>query len=134
MATTNNSDSTDRQVVFTDAAPAPVGPYSQAVRAGRTVYVSGQLGFVPGEKTLAGTVEEQTELALANLVSVLKAAGLGPEHVVKTTCFLADMGDFPAFNAIYGGLFCESPPARSCFAVKELPLGALVEIEAVAVG
>lgn len=131
MKTTN--DNTVREVVFTTDAPAPVGPYSQANRVGNMVFVSGQLGLRPGEKQLAETLEEQTELALANLVSVLRAAGLGPEHVVKTTCFLADMGDFPAFNTIYGGLFCENPPARSCFAVKTLPLGALVEIEAIAI-
>lgn len=130
----NRESNPEKKVIFTAAAPAPVGPYSQAIRAGDMVFVSGQLGFVPGEKTLAATVEEQTELALANLVKVLKAAGLGPEHVVKTTCFLADMGDFPAFNKVYGSLFCEHPPARSCFAVKTLPLGALVEVEAIARG
>lgn len=124
---------TEREVIFTTSAPAPVGPYSQANRVGNMVFVSGQLGFVPGEKKLAATVEEQTELALSNLVKVLQAAGLGPENVVKTTCFLADMEDFPAFNRVYGGLFCENPPARSCFAVKTLPLGALVEVEAIAV-
>ena len=128
------NDKPDREVIFTAHAPAPAGPYSQANRVGNMVFVSGQLGFVPGEKALAATVEEQTELALTNLVKVLEAAGLGPDNVVKTTCFLADMGDFSAFNKIYGGLFCENPPARSCFAVKTLPLGALVEIEAIAVG
>ena len=128
-----NNDGAKREVVFTDSAPAPVGPYSQANRVGNTIYVSGQLGLKPGEKTLASTLEEQTELALANLVNVLKTAGAGPEHVVKTTCFLADMADFPAFNKIYGTVFSQDPPARSCFGVKELPLGAKVEIEAVAV-
>ncbi|MEX2443775.1 MAG: Rid family detoxifying hydrolase [Alkalispirochaeta sp.] len=123
---------TNREIVFTDRAPAPVGPYSQANRVGNLAFVSGQLGLKPGEKTLAPTMEEQTELALSNLVSVLKEAKLGPENVVKTTCFLADMADFPTFNEIYGNTFAENPPARSCFAVKSLPLGALVEIEAIA--
>lgn len=123
---------THREMIFTDNAPAPVGPYSQANRVANLVFVSGQLGFKPGEKTLAPTLEEQTSLALKNLVGVLRAAGLGPENVVKTTCFLADMADFPAFNTIYGETFSDAPPARSCFAVKELPLGALVEIEAIA--
>jgi 2-iminobutanoate/2-iminopropanoate deaminase len=123
---------TTKEIVFTDKAPAPVGPYSQANKVGNLLFVSGQLGLKPGDKALAPTLEEQTELALQNLVSVLKAAGLGPEHVVKTTCFLADIADFSAFNAIYGTVFTENPPARSCFAVKDLPLGALVEIEAIA--
>jgi 2-iminobutanoate/2-iminopropanoate deaminase len=124
----------NKEVIFTDKSPAPVGPYSQAVRRGELVFVSGQLGFLPGEKTLAPTVEEQARLALGNLVTVLNAAGLGPEHVVKTTCFLADMADFPAFNGVYAEVFSSEPPARSCFAVKALPLGALVEIEAIAAG
>ena len=124
----------NKEVIFTDKSPAPVGPYSQAIRRGELVFVSGQLGFLPGEKTLAPTVEEQARFALGNLVTVLKAAGLGPEHVVKTTCFLADMADFSAFNGVYGEVFSSEPPARSCFAAKGLPLGALVEIEAIAMG
>ena len=123
---------TNREILFTERAPAPVGPYSQANRIGNLVFVSGQLGLEPGEKTLAPSIEEQTKVALSNLVSVLHEAKLGPEHIVKTTCFLADMADFAAFNEIYGRIFADAPPARSCFAVKALPLGALVEIEAIA--
>ncbi|MFP4303133.1 MAG: RidA family protein [Alkalispirochaetaceae bacterium] len=121
-----------KEILFTEGAPAPVGPYSQANKVGNLLFVSGQLGLRAGEKTLEPTLEEQTKLALENLMSVLNAAGLGPEHVVKTTCFLADIADFPAFNEVYGTVFAENPPARSCFAVKDLPLGAKVEIEAIA--
>ncbi len=123
---------TNKEIIFTDKAPAPVGPYSQANKVGNLLFISGQLGLKAGEKTLAPTLEEQTSLALENLVSILREAGLGPEHVVKTTCFLADIADFPAFNGIYGKTFTDNPPARSCFAVKDLPLGARVEIEAIA--
>ncbi|MFW6338912.1 MAG: RidA family protein, partial [Alkalispirochaetaceae bacterium] len=99
-----------KEILFTEGAPAPVGPYSQANKVGNLLFVSGQLGLRAGEKTLEPTLEEQTKLALENLMSVLKAAGLGPEHVVKTTCFLADIADFPAFNEVYGTVFAENPP------------------------
>lgn len=96
------------------------------------LFVSGQLGMDPATAEPAAGVEAQTRLVLKNLVAILEDAGSSPAQVVKTTCFLADMGDFPTFNAIYGEIFAEDPPARSCIAVKTLPKDALVEIEAIA--
>jgi 2-iminobutanoate/2-iminopropanoate deaminase len=96
------------------------------------LFVSGQLGMdTTGE--LASGVEEQTRLSLKNLVAILEDAGTSPQQVVKTTCFLANMDDFPTFNRIYGEVFTDDPPARSCIAVKTLPKNALVEVEAIAI-
>ena len=118
----------------TDGAPAAIGPYSQAIDTESTVYCSGQIGVDPTTGSLvAGGVARQTERALRNLGAVLEAAGLGYADVVKTTCFLADIGDFAAFNEVYGRYFPDPPPARSTFAVAALPKGGLVEIEAIAV-
>ena len=118
--------------IHTSLAPAAIGPYSQAIASGDTVYTSGQIGLVPDTGLLAGnTVTEQTEQAIANLKAVLEEAGSGLELVVKTTCFLKDMQDFAAFNAVYQKYFPQKP-ARSCVAVAALPKGALAEIEAVA--
>lgn len=120
------------ETVHTDLAPAAIGPYSQAVKAGGMVYTSGQIGLVPGRGTLAGDgVQEQAEQAIANLKAVLEAAGSGLELVVKTTCFLTDMEDFAAFNAVYQRYFPQRP-ARSCVQVSALPGGARAEIEAAA--
>jgi reactive intermediate/imine deaminase len=111
-----------------------LGPYSQAIRAGNTLYVSGQIGIVPGTKDFASDgVEGQAEQVMKNMGAILEAAGTSFGNVVKTTILLADMGDFAAVNAIYGRYFPENPPARATFAVKTLPLNAKVEIEAVAV-
>jgi 2-iminobutanoate/2-iminopropanoate deaminase len=121
-----------KQVVSTADAPAALGPYSQAVRAGNMLFVSGQLGLVPGQKELPPTVEAQTEQAMKNMGAILKAAGGDYGAVVKTTILLADMADFAAVNAVYGAYFPKDPPARATFAVKTLPLNARVEIEAVA--
>ena len=119
--------------IATSGAPSAVGPYSQAIDAGDTVYCSGQVGLDPQSGELVtGGLEAQTERALRSLGAVLEAAGLGYEHVVKTTCFLVDIGDFAAFNAIYARYFPDPPPARSTFAVAALPKGARVEIEAIA--
>lgn len=122
--------------VNTPQAPAAIGPYSQGVRAGDTVYVSGQLGLDPASGELREGLEAQARQALANVRSILNAAGLDLCNVVKTTCLLADIGDFQAFNAVYAEAFKGSAvlPARSAFAVKSLPKGALVELEAIAVG
>ena len=121
------------EVIATASAPSAIGPYSQAVRAGRTVYLSGQIPLVPSTGELAaGGIEAQAEQVMKNVGAILKAAGADYADVVKTTCFLADIGDFAAFNAIYGKYFT-GRPARSCVAVKALPKGALVEVEAVAV-
>ena len=124
----------DRQIVSTDKAPAAVGPYSQAVRFGGLVYTAGQLGIVPGTKEFAGPdIEAQTRQALENLTAVLEAAGSCPSHAIKTTVFLADMGEFKAMNGVYAGFFPDAPPARSAIQAAALPLGARIEIEAIAV-
>jgi 2-iminobutanoate/2-iminopropanoate deaminase len=122
-----------KKIVSTDAAPAAVGPYSQAVWAGDLLYCSGQLGIDPAKGTLAGPdVESQTEQALANVLAVLKSQGLSAADTVKVLVFLTDMGDFGKFNGIYARVFGDGPPARSCVAAAALPLGGLVEIEAIA--
>lgn len=119
--------------VHTDNAPAAIGPYSQAVVCGNMVYTSGQIAIDPKTGDLvAGGINEQTEQIMKNLEAVLREAGSGFDKVVKTTCFLADIGDFAAFNEIYGKYFT-GKPARSCVAVRSLPKGALAEVEVTAV-
>lgn len=121
-----------KEVILTQNAPAPIGPYSQAIMVGNTLYCSGQIALdAKSGEFLNGTIEEQTEKCCQNISEVLKAAGLGFENVIKTTCFLANMSDFIAFNNVYAKYFI-SKPARSCVAVKELPKGGLVEIEVIA--
>lgn len=123
----------EKEIVSTDKAPAAVGPYSQAVRGGDLLYTAGQLGLVPGTKEFAGTdIESQTRQALANLEAVLEAGGSCLKQVLKTTVFLADMGEFPLMNGVYAEFFPQDPPARSAVQVAALPLGGRVEIEAVA--
>ncbi len=124
-----------REVIATTEAPAAVGAYSQAIKAsGTVVYVSGQLGLDPATKQFVGdTVAAQTEQALKNMAAILKAAGTDMAHVVKCTVLLADIATFGEMNTVYGTFFPENPPARAAFAVKDLPLGGLVEIEAFAV-
>lgn len=123
----------EREKLHTDQAPAAIGPYSQGIRAGDWVFCSGQLGLDPATGQLAAeTVEGQTRRALQNLSAVLAAAGADLAHVVKTIVFLTDMEHFKAMNAVYAEFFGDAPPARSTVAVKALPLGALVEIEAIA--
>ncbi len=119
--------------ITTDAAPAAIGPYSQAVRAERFVFCSGQLGMDPATGELASGVEAQAERALANVRALLEAAGATMDDVVKTTIFLADMGDFAAINAVYARHFREPFPARSTVAVAALPRAGRVEIEVTAV-
>ena len=120
--------------IHTDKAPAAIGPYSQAIAAGNMLYTSGQIPVDPATgDVVAGGITEQAEMVFKNLGEVLKEGGAGFESVVKTTCFLADMGDFAAFNEVYGKYFSEPFPARSCVAVKALPKGVLCEVEAVAV-
>jgi len=122
-----------RSIVSTANAPAAVGPYSQAIRIGDLVYTAGQIGLVPASGTIEGrTVEEQTHQVLRNLRAVLEAAGSGLDRVVKTTVFLADIKDFKAMNAVYATYFPVAPPARSAVQAAALPLGAMVEIEAIA--
>lgn len=120
------------KIIHTDKAPAAVGPYSQAVVSGNTLYTAGQVALDPVSGEMVGsTVTEQAEQVMKNLAAVLEAAGAGFESAVKTTCFLADMGDFGAFNEVYGRYFT-GKPARSCVAVKTLPKGALCEVEVIA--
>ncbi len=120
------------EFILAQGAPAAVGPYSHAVKAGKTLYISGQLGLDPASGALADGVEAQARQALKNLAAVLAAADMSMEDVVKTTVFLADMGDFAAINKIYAEAFGDTKPARSCVAVKELPKGGAFEIEAIA--
>lgn len=119
------------KVVSTDKAPAAIGPYSQGYRAGGLVFVSGQTPVDPATGKFADDIVQQADQSCRNVGEILKAAGSGFDRVVKTTCFLADIGDFKAFNEVYAKYFT-SKPARSCVAVKDLPLGVGCEIEAIA--
>lgn len=122
-----------RTIISTTNAPAAVGPYSQAIRIGELVYTAGQIGLDPATGRIEGhTVEEQAHQVLRNLRAVLEAAGSGLDRVVKTTVYLADIKDFKAMNAVYATYFPSEPPARSAVQAAALPLGALVEIEAIA--
>lgn len=122
-----------KKIVSTKNAPGAIGPYSQAVWAGDFLYCSGQLGIDPATGALAGPdIASQAERSLRNIEAVLESQGLTLANVVKTLVFLADMGDFKAFNEVYGKFFSEEPPARSCVAAAALPLGGVVEIEVIA--
>jgi 2-iminobutanoate/2-iminopropanoate deaminase len=126
---------TKKEVVRTEAAPAPFqgAPYSQAIKAGGLVFVSGQLALEPGHTELmGGTIQEQTEQIFRNLRAILEAAGTSLERLVKTTVFLQNLDDFRGMNEVYAGHLGDTPPARSTVEVARLPSGALVEIEAVA--
>jgi len=122
-----------RRAISTDAAPGAVAAYSQAIEAGDLVFCAGQIGRDVATGEMPEGIEAQTEQVLKNLLAVLDAAGLTFADVVKTTCFLADIGDFNAFNGVYGRFMSDPPPARSTFQVGALPMGARVEIEAIAV-
>ncbi len=125
----------EKSVVRTEDAPAPFqgAPYSQAIRAGDFVFVSGQLALKPGDKTLSGgTIEEQTEQVFANLRAILEQAGSSLERLVKTTVFLQNLDDFQGMNSVYAQHVGDRPPARATVEVAKLPSGALVEIEAIA--
>ena len=120
------------EVVYTDRAPAAIGPYSQAIKVGNMVFTSGQIPIDPKTGNVeAATIEAQTEQVCRNLKAVLEKAGTSMDHVVKTTCFLSDMENFAAFNGVYAKYFTACP-ARSCVAVKTLPKNVLVEVEAIA--
>ena len=123
-----------KSVVRTENAPAPFqgAPYSQAIRAGEFIFVSGQLGLKPDQGEIGGSIEEQTEQIFANLAAILAEAGTGLDRLVKTTVFLTDLGDFAGMNEVYARHVGERPPARATVEVARLPSGALVEIEAVA--
>ena len=120
------------QIITTDKAPGAIGPYSQGYVANGFVYTSGQIPVVPQTGEIPEGITAQAEQSCRNVGAILAAAGVGFENVIKTTCFLADMDDFAAFNEVYANFFV-SRPARSCVAVKALPKGALCEIEAIAV-
>ncbi len=124
---------TQREVIHTDRAPAAVGPYSQAIRVGQWVFTAGQIGIDPQTGQLVEGLVAQTRQVLQNLQAVLEAAGTDWDHVVKTTIYMVDLSEFRTVNAIYGEVFSSNPPARSTVQVAALPLGALVEIEAVAI-
>ena len=122
-----------KKVIATAEAPAAVGPYSQAVEAGGTLYISGQLPIDPATKSMPDGVKAQTEQSLKNIAAILEKAGYSKNDVVKSTVLLQDIADFGAMNEVYAAFYTENPPARVAYEVAALPLGALVEIETVAV-
>lgn len=123
-----------KSVINTQNAPAAVGPYSQAIEINGTLYISGQVPLDPKTgKIVKGGITEQTEQVMKNIEAILKAAGYSFSNVVKCTCLLSDIADFKPMNDVYASYYPDNPPARAAFAVKELPLGALVEIETIAV-
>ena len=123
-----------KEIVATERAPRAIGPYSQAVRSGNFLFVSGQIPIDPATgEFVAGGITEQTEQVMRNVSAILEAAGAGLQQVVKTTVFLADMDDFTAMNEVYGRFFGEDPPARATVQAARLPRDARVEIEAIAI-
>jgi len=123
-----------KRIIKTADAPAAIGPYSQAVEINDTLYISGQVAIDPRTgKLVEGDIKVQTQQVFKNIDAILKTAGYSFAEVVKSTCFLTDMADFKAMNEVYGQYYFENQPARAAFAVKELPLGALVEIETISV-
>jgi 2-iminobutanoate/2-iminopropanoate deaminase len=122
------------EVVATDKAPAAIGPYSQAIKANGFVFTAGQIPLDPATKTVvAGGIAEQTDRVMQNLAAILEAAGTSLDRAVKTTCYLANLDDFAAFNAVYGRWFTTNPPGRSTIQAAKLPLGVLVEVDCIAV-
>lgn len=123
-----------KRIISTENAPKAMGPYSQAVEAGGTLYVAGQVPLDPKTmKVVEGGIQEQTLRVMKNIGAILEAAGYDFSNVVKCTCLLSDINNFKAMNEVYGQFFTKNPPARAAFAVKDLPLGVLIEIEAIAV-
>lgn len=123
-----------KQIINTEKAPKAIGPYSQAIKSGNTLYISGQIPINPlTGKISEGGITEQTEQVMKNIAAILKEAGYEFKDVVKSTCLLSDMKNFSAMNEVYGKYYSENPPARAAFAVRELPLSVLVEIETIAV-
>ena len=128
-----SSSQSSVSVVTTSNAPAAIGPYSQAIKANGFVFTAGQIPLDPTTmKVVEGGIEDQSERVMLNLEAILEAAGSSFDRIVKTTCFLANLDDFPAFNMIYATRFGENPPARSTVQVAKLPLGVLIEVECVA--
>jgi len=123
-----------KKIISTSEAPAALGPYSQAVRVGSTIYCAGQIPLDPKTgQIVSGGIEVQTRRVMDNVTAILKAEGLTCENIVKTTIFLADLGDFQTVNEVYGSYFKQAPPARSTVQVAALPKGARLEIEAIAI-
>ena len=123
-----------KRIIHTNKAPQAVGPYSQAVEIHRTLYISGQIPLDPDTMQIVeGGIKEQTRQVMINISAILDEAGYSFADVVKSTCLLSDMKNFKEMNDVYAGFYPENPPARAAFAVRELPLGVLIEIETVAV-
>ena len=123
-----------KRAINTSEAPAAIGPYSQAIEVNHTLYISGQIPIDPvSGKIVEGSIVEQTQQVLKNVGAILKAAGYDYSNVVKSTCLLANMDDFKAMNEVYAQYYSENPPARAAYGVVKLPLGALIEIETIAV-
>lgn len=122
-----------KRIIATDKAPGAVGAYSQAVEVNGTLYISGQIPMNPKTgKIVEGGIKEQTKQVLENVKSILEAAGYTLDNVVKSTCLLSEISDFQDFNGVYASYYSENPPARAAFAVKDLPMGVLIEIETIA--
>jgi 2-iminobutanoate/2-iminopropanoate deaminase len=122
-----------KRIIFTEKAPRPVGPYSQAVEHNGILFIAGQVPIDPATgKLVEGSIQEQTEQVMLNIGAILEAAGYAFSDVVKSSCLLAEMADFKAMNEVYGRFYPVDPPARVAFAAKQLPLGALIEIETMA--
>ncbi len=122
-----------KKIIHTENAPKAIGPYSQAIEINGMLFISGQIPVNPATGTVVEGIEAQTEQVMQNIGAILKEAGYDYCDVVKSTCLLSDMANFKAMNEIYGKYYSENPPARAAFAVRELPLGVLVEIETIAV-
>ncbi len=122
-----------KKIIFTEKAPKAIGPYSQAVEINGTLYISGQVPVNPENGKIPEGITAQTEQVMKNIKAILEEAGYTFDHVVKSTCLLSDMDNFAAMNEIYGSYYKENPPARAAYGVVKLPLGALVEIETIAV-
>jgi len=122
-----------KKIIYTENAPQAIGPYSQAVEINGTLYISGQIPVDPKTGKMPEGIQAQTEQVMKNIGAILKAAGYSYENVIKSTCLLSDMANFKAMNEVYGSYYKENPPARAAYGVVQLPLGALVEIETIAV-
>ena len=123
-----------KKTISTQNAPAAIGPYSQAIEAGNTLYISGQIPLNPATgKLVDGEIKEQTVQVLKNIGAILEAAGYSYKDVVKSTCLLANMDDFKEMNEVYASVYAENPPARAAYGVVRLPMGALIEIETIAI-
>ena len=122
-----------KKIIYTENAPKAIGPYSQAVEINGTLYISGQVPVNPKTGDIPEGIKAQTEQVMKNIGAILEAAGYSYENVIKSTCLLSDMANFKAMNEVYGSYYKEDPPARAAYGVVQLPLGALIEIETIAV-